>query len=124
MGQSIEHSAKADAMLSKAENIEAATKHAIYNDDPDAVQRIQERIANAEAIRDEVRGYNASVRKGRPDESLLSDQMKKNLREMSALRGVMRADGQFPTFYTSNLAGNINRLKKRLSALMASRPSS
>jgi hypothetical protein len=55
MDKVVEHSRKAESMRSRADNIEAAAEHAIYSDDPDVVERLEERIADLEAERDKVK---------------------------------------------------------------------
>src|ERR1035437_4050647 len=54
---------KAESMTSRADGIEAQLDHAIYDDDPDAIERIRERIAGLEAKRDQMKAANAEYRK-------------------------------------------------------------
>lgn len=117
MDASIENANKAKEMQQKADNIEAAAAKAIYSDDPDAIERLQEKIEKAEALRAEIKAFNISARKGHPDESLLSVQMQKNLHELRGIRGMMGTSGQLPPYLAANLSGNINRNKKRLASL-------
>jgi len=116
MDKSIEHGNKAEEMRSRAANIEAAAKRAIYSDDPDAIERLEAKIKLAEELRESIRLFNASCRKGVPDFSLLSEQMQKNHEEIRKV-GMLGDKQQFPPFFTSNLSGQLNRDKKRLESL-------
>lgn len=91
---------KARGMSSKADNIEHATEHAIYDDDPDARERLTERIAGLEAKRDRYKVTNKEFR-------------------ATHKRGTYNKYDDIPhqSWELTNLSGNINRLKKRLSAL-------
>lgn len=111
-----EHQNKANEMRDRAEGISRQLDQSIYSDDPDAIERLQERIADLESQRDRIKTYNASCRKGQRDLSLLTEKEKTDL--ISALRYSM-ADrkGAFPPYVLSNLNGNINRQKKRLEQL-------
>ena len=116
--------AKAKEMDSRAANIEAATDHAIYSDDPDATERLAERVAGLEAEREHIKAYNASCRKGAPDESLLDDKQRARLtatRRTSPY--LLGKNGAFPAYALTNLGGDITRQKKRLATLSNPRPS-
>jgi hypothetical protein len=52
---SAEHNAKASEFRRRADNIAAAADRAIYDDDPDAPERLRERIAELEAERDRIK---------------------------------------------------------------------
>jgi Domain of unknown function (DUF3560) len=67
----VEHSTKARDFTSRAANIEAAAEHAIYSDDADAIERLEERIAGLESERDTIKAYNAACRKGTADPATL-----------------------------------------------------
>lgn len=113
-----EHSQKASGMQSKAANIRSQLDRAIYDDDPDAVEQLQKRIAELEATRQRIKAFNASCRKGLPDESLLDEGQRQKLasvRQHSPYSIGKR--GEFPSYALTNLSGNINRLKKRLEKL-------
>ena len=100
-----ENTNKADEMRSRADNIEAALERAIYDDDPDAIERITERIASMEAQRDRIKAENASFRKEHRDE----------FKTMTAYQ----RDQAMPHrgYVVTNLTGNIARYRKRLEAL-------
>lgn len=123
MRASIEHADKADSMRSRADNIEAAADHAIYSDDPDAPERLRERIAELEAERDRITAYNRAVRKpGRGTLhdalALLDDRQRANLQTLARVAPYqLRANGAFPAYATSNIGGNISRARARLAGL-------
>lgn len=114
---------KAGSMRSRADNIEAAAEHAIYSDDEDAVERLQERIAELEAQRDRIKAYNASARKaaksgGVGDLSLLDEKQRRSLlRTAESTPYMLRPGNGMPAYVSSNLSGNIGRLRKRLAGL-------
>ena len=111
-----EHDQKAREMSSRAAGIDAQADRAIYSDDPDAAERLAERIAELEAERDRVKRYNAAARKGAPDYSILSESERATLMSM-ARAGQVRDDRAIPRYHLANLSANINRQKKRLAAL-------
>ncbi len=129
MRDGIEHADKAAAMRSRAGNIEAAADHAIYSDDPDASERLRERIAELEAERDRITTYNRAARAahkaGRPisaeDLEILSLRQAADLATLARV-GMMRPDKTFPTYATANLGGNISKQRERLAELERKRP--
>lgn len=120
---------KADSMARRADGIENAAAHAIYSDDPDAPERLREKLARLEAERDRITAYNASARKAHKadpaqrvgDLALLDDSQRANLASLARI-GFMRSDGAFPSYATSNLGGNISRLRDRLARLDGPKP--
>jgi hypothetical protein len=102
----VDNDRKAAEMRSRAANIEAAAKQAIYSDDPDAIERLAEKIAKLEAERDAVKQANAEYRKAHRDE----------LRAMPSAYARDRAL-PYPSYVATNLTGNIGRLRKRLEQL-------
>ena len=106
MRQAVDNDHKAADMRSRAANIEAAAKQAIYSDDPDAIERLTEKIARLEAEREAVKQANASYRKAHRDE----------LKAMTSTYARDRAM-PFPSYVATNLTGNIGRLRKRLELL-------
>jgi len=118
IAREIEHSTKAAEFRSRAETIEAAAERAIYSDDPDAVERLRERIAELETERDRIKAYNASCRKGSPNPELL------DRRQQALLQSIidhapyqLGRNNSLPGYALSNLGGNINRQRKRLACL-------
>lgn len=126
MRRSFEHARKADEMNSKADNIEAAAAHAIYSDDPDAVERLEGRIATLEAERDRIKAYNASCRKaakagGAGDLSLLDEAQSANLLRIAQVTPyALGAGNSYPGYHLTNLSGNIKRNRDRLAQLRQS----
>lgn len=120
---SLEHSTKASEFRRRADNIEAAAAQATYDDDPDAVDRLTDRIAELEAERARIKAYNASCRKaaktgGTGDTTLLDDAQRADLLTVARVAAFqLGAGGAFPAYKLSNLNGNINRNRKRLAAL-------
>lgn len=103
--RAFESVAKADRMAARAEGILAAADHAIYSDDPDAIERLTERIAGLEAERGRMKAANAAYRKAHRD-------------ELKAMTPYQRNQAvPFPGYALTNLSGNIARNRKRLEAL-------
>lgn len=100
-----EHQKKAKKMQGWADTIKGQLDNSIYDDDPDAIERLQERIADLEAERDRIKAFNASCRKGSPDLSLLDDVQRK------------RPDRIRQPFVLKNLSANIRRNKQRMEKL-------
>lgn len=101
----VEHAQKAREMASKAANIEAAAERAIYSDDPNAVERLQERIAELEAERDAIKAENAAFRKAHKS-------------ELAAMTAYQRDQVlPHPSYRLTNLSGNIKRNRDRLAQL-------
>lgn len=121
--QAAENADKARDMARRADNIEAQAERAIYDDDPDAVARLRERIAELEAARDRWRQYNASCRKaaregGTGDQSILDSDQQASLASVARHAPYqLRPGGAAPVYVSSNLSGNISRLRRRLDAL-------
>lgn len=118
MDASIEHGRMAKSMDSKAANIEAATEASIFDDDPDAIEALEARIAGLEAERARIKAYNASCRKGARDLALLDD------RQQAALLSVAHVcapqlgkNGEMPGYALSNIGGRISAARKRLAEL-------
>jgi Domain of unknown function (DUF3560) len=110
----IDHARTAERMNEKADNIEAAADHAIYSDDPDAIDRLQERIATLEGERESIKAYNRSCRAGARDVSLLDEAQLKALLIVLKYSPYQTKNGAIPSYALTNLSGNISRLKKRL----------
>ncbi len=116
----VEHSTKAHDFISRAANIEAAAKRAIYSDDADAITRLTERIAGLESERDTIKAYNAACRKGTADPATLPAKLARELASSISVWGdVQCPGGRFPSYTLRNLSGNISRQKRRLATLTA-----
>lgn len=98
-------SAKAREMASRADEIERQAAGAIYDDDPDAVERLQAKLAELEARRESIKTANAEYRKAHRAE----------LKEMTAY---MRDNAlPFRSYQLTNLTGTIARTRQRLERL-------
>lgn len=105
MAVSVENAQTAENMRSRAAEIERQLNVAIYDDDPDAVERLTERIAALEAERDRRKQANVDYRK-------------EHREELKAMDAYDRHQAvPFPSYSLSNLSGNISRLRKRLAVL-------
>lgn len=123
MDRSVAHARKARDMRSRADEIDAQADHAIYDDDPDATERLAERIAALEAERERIKAYNASCRKGHRDESILTEQERARL--LSTAKNApyqLGKQGEAPRYWLTNLGGRIKRDRDRLRRLQAKAP--
>lgn len=111
---------KAESMDSRAGNIESQLDRSIYSDDPDAIERLAERVADLEAERERIKAYNAScrARKAAGDTSLLDDRQRADLASTARVAPYMLGKyGAFPAYHLTNLGGNITRNRQRLEHL-------
>jgi hypothetical protein len=101
---------KAESMNARAAEIERQADHAIYSDDPDAAERLRERIADLEAKRSRYAAENAAHRKA-------------HRAELAAMTPYQRSQAvPHAAYELSNLGGNISRLRARLDAIEHPRP--
>jgi hypothetical protein len=114
MSKSLEHANMAASMASKAANIRSAADAAIYSDDPDAIERLNEKLAGLEAERAAIVAYNKTARKGTPDLSLLPERLRSHL-ERAVAGG--REKLVMPAYVLSNLSGTIGATRKRIASL-------
>jgi Domain of unknown function (DUF3560) len=105
MRAAIELGDKADTQARTADNIQAATEGAIYDDDPDAIQRLTEKLAGLEDKRERMKVANIEYRKAHKDE----------LKTMSAYE--LSQAIPYPRYSFANLSGNIKRCRDRLARL-------
>lgn len=97
--------AKARDMSSRADEIERQVDNAIYSDDPDAIERLEEKIAGLEAEREQIKQANAAYRR----------EHRAELKGMSAYERSQAVP--FPSYVLQNLGGNLTRCKQRLARL-------
>jgi Domain of unknown function (DUF3560) len=109
--QAIEHSDTARRHRQAADTIDAQLDASIYDDDPDAIDRLRERIEQREAKRDRMKKANAGYRKQHRAELKAMTLYERN-------RAVPH-----PSYELTNLGGCINRDRKRLERLEAARRS-
>lgn len=109
-----EHNDKAADMASRADGIEAQAARAIYDDDPDAIEQLEEKIAKLTERADQQKRTNAAWRKG--PEALaalgLSDAQIQTMTETMRLCPWMKVP-----LDTTHDRANIRRLKQRLEHL-------
>lgn len=118
MRSGVDNEAKAVELRQRASNIKEAAEQAIYNDDPDATERLAEKLAILEARRTAILAYNRSCRRGLPDRTLLTEQQWKDIQHFGTVaRAAPGEDGPLPGYVLSNLGGNIRRTGLRLQRL-------
>lgn len=102
----LEHSRKAESMNSRADNIEGELASSIYDDDPDAIEQLRERIAKLEAERDAAKARNAAYRRD-------------HKAELAALGSAFLRNQAmpYPSYHFQNLSGNLSRQRQRLARL-------
>lgn len=105
MRASVELERKATTQAQAAATIEAQAEGSIYDDDPDAVERLTEKLAALEAKREAMTSANAEYRK----------QHRAELKAMSAYQRSQSVP--FPSYAISNIGGNISRCRERLARL-------
>ena len=89
--RAFESLSKAQSMTQRAGGIESQLDHAIYDDDPDAIERLTEKLAELQAKREKIKDENAAARKAGTD--------------------------THPAYVLTNLSGNITRTRERIAAL-------
>lgn len=120
----VEHARMAEEHESKAAGIEAQLAGAIYSDDVDAVERLEARIVELEAERDRWKRYNASCKRGTPDETELDERQRETVETIR--RHVPYQLGRNGEIGYTNLSANIRRNRERLEQIkrdMAARES-
>jgi hypothetical protein len=108
MRATVDNSRKAEEFNSRADNIDAAAKRAIYSDDPDAIEKLRAKIEKLEHERMLVKQANSAYR----------TEHKAELKVMTAYQRDMAMP--FRSYVLTNLGGTLNTAKKRLTALEAS----
>lgn len=96
---------KAEGMRSRAGGIESQLAASIYDDDPDAIGQLRERIARLEAGRDEAKAVNAAYRKEHKADLAAMDRWDRD----QAM--------PYPGYHFQNLSGNLSRQRARLARL-------
>lgn len=104
-GETVENARDAEERRRKADEIERQAERAIYDDDPDAVERLEAKLADLERERNERKAANTAYRAAHRDE----------LRGMTAYERSQAVP--FPSYSLTNLSGNITRTRQRLERL-------
>lgn len=122
IGKSVEHSEMAKRHEQAADTIESQLERSIYDDDPDAVERLRERIAVLEAQRERIKALNAALRRGK---AATADDILRIGAEHGFSAGDLRGALDWLRFMDrvgvplTNLTANIARNRERLVRLEA-----
>lgn len=109
MRASIDLSDKASRQASAADEIERQAAGAIYDDDLDAVERLEAKLADLERRRDSIKAANAQYRKDHRE-------------ELKAMTPYLRDCAlPFRSYQVTNLTGLIGTTRKRLERLRRER---
>jgi DNA repair exonuclease SbcCD ATPase subunit len=108
MHAAVDNGRTAANMSSRADEIERQLDTAIYDDDPDAIERLRGKLERLEAKRERMKAANAAYRKEHRDE----------LKTMSAYGRNQAVP--FPSYSISNIGGVITSTRQRIERL--SRP--
>lgn len=94
-----------DAARARADEIERQADAAIYDDDPDALDRLRDKLAACEARRERMKQANAAYRREHRD-------------ELQAMTAYERGQAvPFPSYALSNLGGVISSTRQRIARL-------
>jgi hypothetical protein len=115
--RAFEHAGMAEHHRSRAEGIQHQLDHSIFSDDPDAPERLRERIEKLEAKREFQKACNAAYRKG----GVAGLRGFAGEKVVAAFENLVRLCSwermPFPSYSMTNLSANIRRLKNRLAAI-------
>lgn len=126
MSATVAHDRMAGHHAEKAAGLAEQLARSIYDDDPDAIERLTEKLARLEAERDRIKAYNAAVRKPGvgPAEAenlqaeLLDDRQRADIRSIArACPYQLGPNGAFPAYALSNLGATIRTTRQRLERL-------
>lgn len=109
MARSVDNSRKASDMASRADGIRDQLDNSIYSDDPDAIERLTEKLATLEAKREAMKKRNADYRR----------EHKAELKTMSAYQRGQAVP--HPSYELSNLGGVISNTKRRIAQITRER---
>ena len=125
-----EHQKMAAHHDAKAAGIAHQLDTSVFSDDPDAPERLRERIAGLEQEQERMKKINKVIRKGAGwEERLAAAGLSLTAREKQVLTDVARFQPYygtphgvvFPPYALSNLGANVRRLKARLVSIEARR---
>ena len=121
MQQGVEHSRKAADHTGKADNIERELRGAIYMDDPDARERLEEKIVTLEAERERRKAINAEARKHKQDKETflawLDTQDERTRSDLMSVFNMYQGGLRWVKYDLSNIGGTITKEKQRLAQL-------
>ena len=118
---------KAESMDSKAASIESATDRAIYMDDSDAKERLEEKIATLETERDRRKAVNMESRKHKGSKEefvawLETTAEPRDRAEFLALISMYQGSIRWAKYDLTNIGGTITKERKRLAILQNPQP--
>lgn len=97
MTRGVTHARMAEHHSNKAQGIADQLDQSVFSDDADAIERLRERITAREAARDRIKAFNASCRKGSPDESILTERERADIAKSSrVVPYLLSSGGGFP----------------------------
>jgi hypothetical protein len=105
MTKSVATADRAAEQAARADEIERQAARAIYDDDPDAIERLTVKLTSLEAARESMKLANANYRK----------EHKAELKEMTAY--MRDCAVPFKSYQITNLGGTIGTTRKRLERL-------
>ena len=111
MGKSVAATRQAETLKRRAASAESS--HAISSDDPQALEKLDARIAQLEAERDQIKETSRLLRKGDPETTERFKRKYGRLSDAELRQGV-------PSYVLSNLGANIRRLRERRAQLAKS----
>lgn len=121
MARGVESMQMAELHRSKAAGIQDQLDRSIYSDDPDAPERLTERIASLEAKRTAMKASNAAYKKGDAAWAaclgITTEQAA--ARRMAIEAGYSWCRQPHPGYELTNLGANIRRLQERLKTIAA-----
>jgi hypothetical protein len=105
-----------------ADTIDRQLAASVYDDDPDAIDRLRAKLATIEAQRDRLKTFNARVRKDKRVSAeamaLLDEAQRRDHDTIVRVAAYQLGKyGQMPGYAISNLSGTIKRTRDRLARL-------
>lgn len=127
LGKAVEADKRAKELAYKAAGVGTA---GISSDDPDAIEKLREKLAGMEADRELMKTVNALIRKKNRAgvvAAMAERYPEKSAENLDALADKLMSPPEhcawmgagFPAYALSNLGGNIRRVKERIAALEA-----
>lgn len=127
MDKSVEAYKMAEHHADKAAGLEQQLKNSVFSDDPDAIERLQEKLSALEHLQEQMKGINKIIRSSKKlsdDETIarikaayptLSDE---SAREIVTPPECLSFLGRgIPSYHLSNNNANIRRIKERIAEI-------
>ena len=116
-GRSVEADKRAKTLESRAASVGTG---GISSDDPDAIDKLREKLAKIEAVQARMKAANAAIRKGKTPEAKIANLVQLGFSEGIAAK-VLKPDfcGRvgFPSYELTNNNANIKRIRGRIAQL-------